>query len=128
MMLKLAVHMIRVLTLSSYLLMYGSDIWALRKAEQVLVERTENVEMDGGIKRIEKIRIEEMRARASVANISETTREARLRWLGHVERKSEEEVSGHGTIRIPKMRWREVIQEDMKEKGVQREEAQDQTL
>ena len=57
-----------------------------------MVERTENVEMDGGIKRIENIRIEEMRAREGVADISETIREARLRWLGDVERKSEDDV------------------------------------
>ena len=45
-----------------------------------------------GIKRIEKIRNEEIRARAGVANICEKIREARLRWLGHVERKTEEDV------------------------------------
>ena len=40
-----------------------------------------------GIKRIEKIGTEEIRATADVANISEKIREARLRSLGHVERK-----------------------------------------
>ena len=35
---------------------------------------------------IEKIRIEEIRAKAGVANINENIRDARLRWLGHVER------------------------------------------
>ena len=43
-------------------------------------------------KRIEKIRNEEIITRAGVANISEKIREARLRWLGHVERKIEEDV------------------------------------
>ena len=33
-----------------------------------------------GIKRIVKIRTEEIRVRAGVANISEKLREARLRW------------------------------------------------
>ena len=42
-----------------------------------------------GIKRIDKIRTEEIRARAGVANISETIREAIPRWLGHTERKTE---------------------------------------
>ena len=37
-----------------------------------------------GIKWIEKIRTEEIRARPGVANISEKMRSARLRWLGHV--------------------------------------------
>ena len=45
-----------------------------------------------GIKRIEKIRNEEIRARSGVANISGNLREARVGWLGHVERKTEEDV------------------------------------
>ena len=47
--------------------------------------------MDDG-KRIEKINNEEMRARAGVANITEKIREGRLRWLGHLERKTEEDI------------------------------------
>ena len=35
---------------------------------------------------------EEIRAMAGVANISEKGREAILRWSGHVERKTEEDV------------------------------------
>ena len=42
-----------------------------------------------GIKRIEKVRTEEIRARAGVGNIREKIREARLRWLGQVARKTE---------------------------------------
>ena len=45
-----------------------------------------------GIKRIEKIMNEEIRARAGVANVSMKIREERLRWLGHVERKTEDDV------------------------------------
>ena len=45
-----------------------------------------------GIKRIEMIRTEEIRARAGVADISEKIREARLRWLGHVDRTTGEDV------------------------------------
>ena len=43
-----------------------------------------------GIKRIEKMRNEEIRARAGVAVISETIRETRLGWLG--EKEKEEDV------------------------------------
>ena len=46
-----------------------------------------------GMKRIEKIRTEEIRAMAGVADISENIREPRLRWLEHVERKTEEYYS-----------------------------------
>ena len=46
-----------------------------------------------GIKSIEKIRTEEIRPRAGVANIlSQKIREARLGLLGDVERKTEEYV------------------------------------
>ena len=36
---------------------------------------------------------EDIRAREGVANTSENIRETRLRWLGHVERKTEEDVA-----------------------------------
>ena len=53
-----------------------------------------------------------------MANISYRIREARLRWLGHVERKTEEEVvtrtwnmevGGHQEIGTPKLRSGDVI-------------------
>ena len=61
---------------------------------QDLLERTEMrmLRWMMGIKRIEKVRTEEIRARAGLANISEKIREARLRWLWHVDRKTEEDV------------------------------------
>ena len=119
--------------------MYGSETWALRNAEQDLLERTEMriLRWMMGIKRIEKIRTEEIRAKSGVANVSEKIREVRLRWLGYVERKTEGdlvmitwkmEVGGHRKIGRPKLRWSDVIRKDMKEKGIQREEAQDRRL
>ena len=62
----------------------------MTKPEQTLFRRSRNSNIDTmliwmmGIKRIEKIRNEEIRPRAGVANISEKIREARLRWLRHV--------------------------------------------
>ena len=58
----------------------------------------------------------------------------RLRWLGDLERKTEDdtvkrtrkmEVGGHRKIGRPKLRWSDVTRKDMKEKGVKIEEAQD---
>ena len=66
-----------------------------------------------GIKRIEEIRAEEIKSRAGGwLTLCEKIREARLRWLGHVERKTQEdvvlgtwkmEVSGLCKIGRPKM-------------------------
>ena len=52
--------------------MYGSETWALRKTEENSLERTDMrmLRWMMGIKRIEKIRNEEIRSRAGVANIS----------------------------------------------------------
>ena len=60
-------------TIIRYVLMYGSETLALRKAEQNLQDRTEMrmLRWMMGIKRTEKISNEDIRARAGVANISE---------------------------------------------------------
>ena len=92
--------------------MYGSETWALRKTEQNFLERTEMrmLRWMMGIKRIEKIKYEEIRARAGVANISEKIRELRLKWLAHVERKTvqrrcrNENMSKDGSGWTPKHR------------------------
>ena len=70
--------------------MYGSETWVLRRFEQNLLERTgmRMLRWMMGIKQIEKMRNEDIRVRAGVANISQKIREARLRWLGHVVRKT----------------------------------------
>ena len=59
-----------------------------------MIERTEMrmLRWMMGRKRLENIRNEGIRARAGVGNISEKTREAKQIWLGHVERKTEEDI------------------------------------
>ena len=81
-------------TVIRHVLMYGSENWAVRKAEKISLKITEMKMLRWvmGIKRIEKIRNEHIRAMVGMANISEKIREARLRWLSHVERKTEEDV------------------------------------
>ena len=69
-----------------------------------------------------------------MANITKNKRAARLRLLGHVVRKTEEdvamrtwkmEVGGHRKIGRPKLRWSDVVRKYMKGKQVKIEEAQD---
>ena len=66
----------------------------MRKIDPDSLERTEMrmLRWNMGRKRIRKTRTEEIRARAGVANISEKIREAIRRWLGDMERKTEEEI------------------------------------
>ena len=64
----------------------------------------------------------------------EVIRQNRLRWFGHVERRDELcwikrietlQVDGDGVKGRPRKRWREVLKEDMRKKGLCREDAWD---
>ena len=64
-----------------------------------------------------------------MVNICEKIREVRLRWLGHVERKTEEdivtrtskmEVSGLCKIGRPRLRWGDVMQKETKKKSTKK--------
>ena len=70
----------------------------------------------------------------AIDDIGEDMRRNRLRWFGHVERRDELywikrieilQVDGNGVKGRLKKRWREVLSEDMREKGLCREDAWD---
>ena len=70
------------------------------------------------------------------ADITEVMQRNRLRWFGHVERRDELcwikrietlQVDGDGVKGRPRKRWREVLKEDMREKGLCREDACDRS-
>ena len=67
-------------------------------------------------------------------HIAEVMRRNRLRWFGHVERRDElywikrietMQVDGDGVKDRPRKRWREVLKEDMREKGLCKEDVWD---
>ena len=83
-----------------------------------MLERTEMIMLRWmvGIKRIEKIRNEEIRAMAGVANISQKIRKARLRllcmWIERLKKMCSNEnmeMGEHQKIGRPKLRWSDVI-------------------
>ena len=72
----------------------------------------------------------------AIDDIGEVMWQNRLRWFGHVERRDELcwlkrietlQVDGDGVKGRPKKRWREVLREDMREKGLCREDAWDRS-
>ena len=77
-----------------------------------------------GVSLKDKIRNDEIRRRCGVVNIAEKVKEARLRWYGHVFRRSEEVPirsimeltieSNRGRGR-PKKRWLDCVKEDLDE-------------
>ena len=71
---------------------------------------------------------EELRNGVDVESITEVARRNRLRWYGHVERKSDGgwvkkctkmEMNGKRKRGRPKITWKEVVEKDMKTLGLQ---------
>ncbi|KAD7116787.1 hypothetical protein E3N88_04055 [Mikania micrantha] len=71
-------------------MMYGSDCWPIKKIQARKLETTEMrmLRWMSGHTRIDRIRKEVIRERLGVACISNKVREGRLRWFGHVRRRS----------------------------------------
>ena len=87
-----------------------------------------------GVTRIDKIRNEYIRGTAQVGRFGEKTREARLRWYGHVLRKDDGyigrrlprmELPGKRKRGRPKRRFMDVVREDMVEVEVTEEDTED---
>ena len=83
---------------------------------------------------MDKIRNEEIRSKLGVANIGDKLRETRLRWFGHVQRRSPDatvrrcerlELGAYRRGRgRPKKRWMDNIKQDINLLGISVELAQ----
>ena len=77
-----------------------------------------------------------VRSMLAIDGAAEVMQQNRLRWFGHVERRDELcwikridtlQVDGDGVKGRPRKRWREVLKEDMRKKGLCREDAWDRS-
>ena len=73
-----------------------------------------------------------VRSMLAIDDVAEVMQRNRLRWFGHVERRDELcwikrietlQVDGDGVKGRPRKRWREVLREDMRKKGLCKEDA-----
>ena len=101
-------------------MLYGSEIWATK------------------IEDMRKMQRSEMRMLRWMTGVSLSERNSNecVRWFGHVERRDELcwlkrietlQVDGDGVKGRPRKRWREVLKEDMRKKGLYREDAWDRS-
>ena len=117
-------------------MVYGSETWAMKVEDMQRLERTERMMirwMCGVTLKDRKSNIE-LRERLGVESVSEVVRRSRLRWFGHVERKSGDdwvatcrdlEVEGvKGRGRGIKT-WMQCVNEDMNKLKLRKEDAQD---
>ncbi|XP_022207903.1 uncharacterized protein LOC111064468 [Nilaparvata lugens] len=76
-------------------LMYGSECWAMRKSDEQQIHVTEMkmLRWSGGVTLKDKVRNEYVRGTFKVANITNKLWENRLRWYGHVMRRSEDHMT-----------------------------------
>ena len=119
-------------------LLYGGEIWVLRKKEKDILERMETrmVRWVAGISLLERRESDDIRRMCGVCKIGEKAREARLRYFGHVKRREDDKpvkkamlmpVTGRRSVGRQRVRWRDVLKRDMNELGCREEDAKDRS-
>ena len=116
-------------------MLYGLETVALTKRQEAEMEVAElkMLRFSLGVTGMDKIWSEYIRGTAQVGRFGEKTREARLRWYGHVLRKDDGyigrrvqrvELPGKRKRGRPKRRFMDVVKEDMAEVEVTEEDAE----
>ena len=115
--------------------LYGSETWPTKIEDIRKIQRSE-MRMLRWMTRVslsERKSNEYVRSMLAIDDIGEVMRRNRLRWFGHVERRDELcWIKRIETLQVMVMewkadpgRWREVLKEDMRKKGLCREDAWD---
>ena len=119
-------------------MMYGAETWAVKKAQEKKLEVAEMrmLRWMSGVTKLDRIRYERIRGTTKVGEISKKVQESRLKWYWHVLRREDEyvgkrvmamEVPGKRRRERPKRRWLDSIRNDLLERELSREDAQDRT-
>ena len=119
-------------------MMYGSETWAVKKAHEKKLDVAEMrmLRWMSGVTKMDRIRNERIRGTTTVGEISKKVQESRIKWYGHVSRREDEyvgkrvlgmEVPGKRRRGRPKRRWMDNIRNDLSERGLSEEDAQDRS-
>lgn len=117
-------------------LVYGSETWPMKVDDKQRLERTERMMVRWMCSVTLKNRISsaELNSRLDIKSVSDVVRNGRLRWFGHVERKSNDdwvkksykmEVAGKVGRGRRRKTWLERVNMDMKELGLRVEDTSD---
>ena len=117
-------------------MMYGAETWAMKKAQEKKLDVAEMriLRWMSGVTKLDRIRNERIRGTTKVGEISKKVQESRLKWYGHVLRREDEcvgkrvmgmEVPGKRRRGRPKWEWLDSIRNDLWERELSREDAQD---
>ena len=118
---------------------YGLEAAPLKKTEgrKLDVAEMKMLRWMCGVTRMDRVKNEHVRGSVKVSEASRKVQEARLRWYGHLLRRNDEqhvarevmemEVNGTRKRGRPRIRWKDCIGDDMREKGLQDEMAHDRS-
>ena len=120
-------------------MVYGSETWSMRVEDQQRLERKKRmmIRLMCGVSVRDKISSDELRHRSGFDCASVIVRRNRLRWFGHVERKTEDDwvkkcqsVQVEGKVGRGRGRktWIECIRGDMKNLNLSMEEVVDRDV
>ena len=117
-------------------MVYGAECWAVRKKEERKLHATEMrmLRWARGKTRLDHVRHVYIWNEAHMYPMAEFLREKRLRWFGHVQRRDKDdatrkilqmEVEGKRNRGRPKLRWRDLVKDDMARNQMTTEMAED---
>ena len=120
-------------------MVYGSETWALKVSDMQQLERTERmmVRWMCGVTLKDRKRSQDLLECLDIVEVAERVRRGRLRWFGHVERKSADDwvakcrelvVEGGRSRGRSRKTWMECVDGDMLRLGLRREDAQDRVV
>jgi hypothetical protein len=120
-------------------LLYGAETWnpTQRDSQRIHVTEMRMVRWCQGKTLLDKVPNDTLRANVSVTDVRAKMRQARLRWFGHIRRRSPDyvanvvdrlEVSGRRPRGRPRMSWRQVLDKDMEAVGVTAEQTADRSF
>ena len=119
----------------------SNDVRCRKKVKKAHEKKLDVAEMRmlrwmSGVTKMDRIRNERIRGTTKVGEISKKVQESRLKWYGHVSRREDEyvgkrvlgmEVPGKRRRGRPKRRWMDNIRNDLSERGLSEEDAQDRS-
>ena len=118
-------------------MIYGSETWALTSEQECRLDRAEMrmARWMCGVRLKERNSNAELRNRLGIEKIGDVVRRSRLRWLGHVLRKDEDDwvrrsmsLEVDGNRGRPKLTWQNVVTRDMKACGLTQEDAHNREI
>jgi hypothetical protein len=114
-------------------MLYGAECWPIKRwhIQQLSVAEIHILRWIYGHTRLDRVRNDDIRDRIGVASIEENLIQHRLRWFGHVHRRSLEAPMHRGIIRRnnnvkrgrgwSNLTWEKAIKKDLKEWNIPKE-------